>query len=97
MSQSFFDQDDFGEMSKIVLTGRRISSDKLEETSFTLITTQFRRYTSGLFILNNLSRQHRTSQFILVKNKVALSALIRIKFLCCFKILTFINCLEIAF
>jgi NAD dependent epimerase/dehydratase family enzyme len=30
----FFDQDDFGEMSKIVLTGRRISSDKLEETGF---------------------------------------------------------------
>jgi NAD dependent epimerase/dehydratase family enzyme len=30
---SFF-QDDFGEMSKIVLTGRRISSDKLEETGF---------------------------------------------------------------
>jgi NAD dependent epimerase/dehydratase family enzyme len=29
-----FDQDDFGEMSKIVLTGRRISSDKLEETGF---------------------------------------------------------------
>jgi NAD dependent epimerase/dehydratase family enzyme len=33
MSQ-VFDQDDFGEMSKIVLTGRRISSDKLEETGF---------------------------------------------------------------
>jgi NAD dependent epimerase/dehydratase family enzyme len=32
MSQ-VFDQDDFGEMSKIVLTGR-ISSDKLEETGF---------------------------------------------------------------
>jgi NAD dependent epimerase/dehydratase family enzyme len=29
---------DFGEMSKIVLTGRRISSDKLEEPDFTLNT-----------------------------------------------------------
>jgi NAD dependent epimerase/dehydratase family enzyme len=37
MSQ-VFDQDDFGEMSKIVLTGRRISSDKLEETGFHLNT-----------------------------------------------------------
>jgi hypothetical protein len=32
-----FDQDDFWEMSKIVLTGR-ISSDKLEKPDFTLNT-----------------------------------------------------------
>jgi NAD dependent epimerase/dehydratase family enzyme len=44
-----FDQDDFGEMSKIVLTGRRISSDKLEETGFHFKHRNLED-TSGLFI-----------------------------------------------
>jgi NAD dependent epimerase/dehydratase family enzyme len=55
MSQ-VFDQDDFGEKClKIVLTGRRISSDKLE-TGFHF---KHRNLEDTLRVyLNNLSRQH---------------------------------------
>jgi hypothetical protein len=44
----FFDQDDFWRNVKDSIDGRRISSDKLETSSFK--HHQFRRYTSGLFI-----------------------------------------------